>query len=188
MDVKSARKRIQVRKQHQGLLACRFKDRIFHYKVLHFGGSCSAYYWTRTAGILLRCIHRFLHIFHVGMVFVDDFIFGLYNNTAALQASLVLIFMSFLKVPISWNKLELGTSVTWIGWQLDTLSDTVSVTSDKSKRLSNLKPFSSPGKFLRGDVEKLTGTILWITDMFPHIRWMLSILYTILSRTGLQLP
>ena len=50
VDVKSAHKRIKVRKEHQGLLAFRFKERIFHYKVLHFGGSCSAYYWTRTAG------------------------------------------------------------------------------------------------------------------------------------------
>ena len=145
VDVKSAHKRIKVRKQHQGLLAFRFKERIFHYKVLHFGGSCSAYYWTRTAGILLRCIHKFLHIFHVGMVFVDDFIFGFYNRTAGLQAALVLMFMSFLQVPISWNKMELGTSVTWIGWQLDTWSDTVSITSEKiHKIVSKLKVFSSP--------------------------------------------
>ncbi len=188
VDIKSAHKRIKVQKKHQGLLAFRFRERIFHYKVLHFGGPCSAYFWTRTAGILLRCIHKFLHLFHVGMVFVDDFIFGFYNHTSGLQAALVLMFMSFLQVPISWNKMELGTSVTWIGWQLDTWSDTVSITSEKiHKIVSKLKIFSSPGKYLRKDVEKLTGTILWITDMFPHIRWMLGILYTILSRTGLQL-
>ena len=47
------------------------------------------------------------------MVFVDDFVFGFYKDTSALQASLVLMFMSFLRVPISWNKLELGTTITW---------------------------------------------------------------------------
>ena len=188
VDVKSAHKRIKVRKEHQGLLAFRFKERIFHYKVLHFGGSCSAYYWTRTAGILLRCIHKFLHLFHIGMVFVDDFVFGFFNDTSALQASLVLMMLSFLNVPLSWNKLELGTNITWIGWNIDTTSDTVAVTQEKiDKVVAKLRSFSSSGKFLRKDVEKLTGTVLWISDMFPHIRWMLGTLYTILSRTGLQL-
>ena len=122
------------------------------------------------------------------MVFVDDFVFGFFSETAALQASLVLMMMSFLNVPLSWNKLELGTNITWIGWNIDTISDTVAVTQEKiDKLIRKLKNFSNSGKFLRKDVEKLAGTLLWISEMFPHIRWMLGILYTVLSRTGLQL-
>ena len=188
VDVKSAHKRIKVRKEHQGLLAFRFRDKLFHYKVLHFGGSCSAYYWTRTAGILLRCIHKFLHIYHVGMVFVDDFVFSFYKGTSDLQATLVLMLIPFLNVPLSWNKLELDSKITWIGWDIDAISDVVTITPVKIQKIvDSLRSFSKPGKFLRREVEKLTGTILWIADMFPQIRWMLSTLYTILSRSGLQL-
>ena len=188
VDIKSAHKRIKVRGEQQGLLAFRFKDRLFHYKVLHFGGTCSAYYWTRTAGILLRCIHQFLYIFHIAMVFVDDFVFGFYKDTSALQASLVLMLMSFLRVPISWNKLEMGTNITWLGWKIDTTTDTVSITQEKIQKIVGyLKNFTKAGKFLRRDMEKLTGTVLWVTDMFPHIKRMLSTLYTILSRTSIQL-
>ena len=188
VDIKSAHKRIKVREEQQGLLAFRFKNRIFHYKALHFGGTCSAYYWTRTAGILLRCIHQFLYIFHIAMVFVDDFVFGFYKDTSALQASLVLMLMSFLRVPISWNKLEMGPTISWIGWKIDATTDTVSITQEKIQKIvGHLRNFTKAGKFLRRDMEKLTGTILWVTDMFPHIKWMLSTLYTILSRTGIQL-
>ena len=188
IDVKSAHKRIKVRRDHQGLLAFRSGDKLYHYKVLHFGGSCSAYYWTRVAGILLRCVHRLLFLYHSGMVFVDDFIFSFSNDTALLQASIVLMLMSFLHVPLSWNKLELKEQVTWIGWDLNTVSDTVSITQEKTQKIiSMLRKCSTSGKFLRKDVEKLTGTILWISEMFPHIRWILGTLYTILSRPGLQL-
>ena len=75
LDIKSAHKRIKVRSEHQGLLAFMFRDTVFHYKVLHFGGTCSAYYWSRLAAILLRFFHQFLYVHHFGMVFVDDFNF-----------------------------------------------------------------------------------------------------------------
>lgn len=77
VDVKAARKRIKVRPDHQGLLAFQFRGRIFHYPGLRFGGTCSADYWTRLAANVFRFFHRFIHVHHFGLVFVDDFIFGL---------------------------------------------------------------------------------------------------------------
>ena len=188
VDVKSAHKRIKVKPQHQGLLAFRYQDQLYHYKVLHFGGSCSAYYWTRVAGLLLRLVHRFLYTYHSGLVFVDDFVFGFCKDTPLLQASLVLMMMTFLQVPISWGKLELSEQITWIGWNINTNSDTVSITDDKKgKIIQAVRKFCSSGKFLRKEVEKLTGILLWISEMFPQIRWALGTLYTILSRPGIQL-
>ena len=62
LDIKSAHKRIKVRKEHQGLLAFMFQDKVYHYQVLHFGGTCSAYYWTRLAAIFLRFFPRSIYL------------------------------------------------------------------------------------------------------------------------------
>jgi len=62
IDVKAAHKRIKVRHSDRGLLSFRALNRLFCYKVLHFGGSCSAYYWARTSSLTLRLCHRLLYL------------------------------------------------------------------------------------------------------------------------------
>ena len=188
LDVKSAHKRIKVKPDQQGLLAFQFQDMIYHYQVLHFGGTCSAYYWTRLAALFLRFWHQLLYIQHFALVFVDDFIFGFDPVAAPLQASTLLLTIAFLNIPLSWHKLELGHGITWIGWCLDSWCDTVSVPEDKrNKLISNLRPLSSAGKFRRNDIEMVAGNLLWISDIFPYIRWSLGTFYSILSRPGIQL-
>ena len=66
---------------------------------------------------------------------MDDFVFGFCKDNALLQASLVLMMMTFLQVPISWGKLELSEQITWIGWNINTNSDTVSITDDKKGKI-----------------------------------------------------
>ena len=188
LDVKSAHKRIKVKDKHQGLLAFQFRDRVYHYKVLHFGGTCSAYYWTRLAAIFLRLIHQIIYIQHFALIFVDDFIFGFDSTAAPLQSSVVLLLVSFLNIPLSWHKLEMGHRITWIGWSLDAWSDTISIPQEKQgKLIRNLQPLTSSGKFRRSDVETVTGHLLWISDVFASIRWSLGTFYAILSRPGIQL-
>ena len=188
LDAKSAHKRIKVRPEHQGLLAFRFQDVVYHYQVLHFGGACSAYYWTRLAGIFLRFFHQFLYVYHFGMVFVDDFICGLDPIAAPLQTSSLLLTIAFLNIPLSWHKLELGYNITWIGWSIDSWSDSIMIPQDKlTKLLQNMYLLTTSGKFKRNLIEAVTGHLLWISSIFPFIRWSLGTLYSILSRQGIQL-
>ena len=188
MDIKSTHKRIKVRPEQQGLLAFQFKNRVYHYQVLHFGGTCSAYYWTRLAAIFLRFFHQFLYVYHFGLVFVDDFIFGLDTVATPLQASTLLLCVVFLNIPLSWHKPELGYQITWIGWTLDSWSDTVQIPHEKlTKLIDNLDRVSQAGKFKRNDIEAVTGHLLWISEIFPFVRWTLGIFYSILARPGIQL-
>ena len=83
----------------------------------------------------LRFFHQFLYVHHFGMVFVDDFIFGLDPVVAPLQASTLLLCCAFLNIPLSWHKLELGHQITWIGWSIDSWSDTVSIPQGKLRKL-----------------------------------------------------
>ena len=107
---------------------------------------------------------------------------------APLQTSTLLLCCAFLNIPLSWHKLELGHQITWIGWRIDAWSDTVSIPEEKmSKLLRNLRALTTAGKFKRSDVEAVAGHLLWISEIFPFIRWSLGTLYTILSRPGIQL-
>ena len=188
IDVKAAHKRIKVRESDRGLLCFRALGRLFCYRVLHFGGSCSAYYWARVASLLLRMCHRLLYLYHSGFVFVGDFLFNFNTPTAALQACTVLLLFDFLNVPISWSKLQLNHAVTWIGWELNTTTCLVSIPQDKLQKLRNmLSKLRSPGKFLRRDIEKLAGNLLWLSDIVTPLRWILGRVYAILARSGIQL-
>ena len=188
LDVKSAHKRIKVKPEHQGLLAFQFRDTIYHYQVLHFGGTCSAYYRSRLSAIFLRFFHHFLYVYHFGLVFVDDFIFGLDSVAAPLQTSTLLLCIAYLNIPLSWHKLELGYHITWIGWDIDTWSDTITLPQDKmNKILENISELRTSGKFKRSHLESVTGNLLWVSGLFPFLRWYLGVLYTILSRPGFQL-
>lgn len=188
IDVKAAHKRIKVRRSDRGLLSFRALNRLFCYKVLHFGGSCSAYYWARTSSLILRLCHRLLYLYHSGFVFVDDFLFNFCTPIAALQACTILLLFDFLNIPISWNKLQLAHRVTWIGWNLDTTTCLASIPEDKLLKLRNmLAKLTTPGKFLRQDIEKLAGNLLWLSDIVTSIRWILGRVYAILSRSGIQL-
>ncbi len=132
--------------------------------------------------------HRLLYLYHSGFVFVDDFLFNFNAPTAALQACTVLLLFDFLNVPISWNKLQLDHSVTWIGWELNTTTCMVSIPQDKLQKLRNmLSKLRSSGKFLRQDIEKLAGNLLWLSHIVTPIRWILGRVYAILARSGTQL-
>ena len=106
-------------------------------------------------------------MFHFGLVFVDDFIFGLDSVAAPLQTSTLLLCIAYLNIPLSWHKLELGYHITWIGWDIDTWSDTITLPQDKMhKILQNISELKTSGKFKRSLLESVTGNILWVSGIF----------------------
>ena len=123
IDIKAAHKRIRVHEQDQGYLAFSYRtagrEYWYTYNVTHFGGTFSAWYWSRLGGALLRLLHRVLYCRHTAVLYVDDFLFLFDSPTALLQSAIVLATLHYLSVPISWSKLQFSSSVSWIGWQID---------------------------------------------------------------------
>ena len=73
IDFNPAHKQIQVRPDEHGLLLFAFQGRLYHYRVCHFGGRFSAYWWQRTAAFLLRQVHGLLAWQpRKAFLFVDD--------------------------------------------------------------------------------------------------------------------
>ena len=87
--------------------------------VLNFGARVSSFYWARAAGLLLRLLKRLVRVRHSGLIYVGDILSLLNRTSAPLWASVIVILLRCLRVPVSWHKCALGPSVVWIGWQMD---------------------------------------------------------------------
>ena len=161
LDIKSAHKRIKVRKEHQGLLAFMFQDKVYHYQVLHFGG---------TIGLDLRQSSY-------------GFSISLFTFTILLSYLWMISFSVWIQLQPPYKHRRFcyavhslishfhGTNWNWVTKLhglvgLSILGQTLFVfPCDKlQKLLRNLFPLTCPGKFRRSDVEAVAGHLLWISD------------------------
>ena len=114
------------------------KANIYFYKVCPFGATFSAHWWSRLGGFLLRLAHRLLFLPHIGLLYVDDFVFVQDAKVLPLSAAFLVLFFRAINLPISWKKCEISHTITWIGWKFNFYSGLVSIHPDKQKKLMEL--------------------------------------------------
>ncbi|CAE7469933.1 unnamed protein product, partial [Symbiodinium necroappetens] len=178
LDVKAAHKSILLRERGRGLAGITFQDRTFFYRVMPFGMSCSAYWWQRLSGFLVRTWHNLLWLSHFLSIYVDDLILAMQTGALDISACLILAFAAAFGVRLSWPKLQLGSSVVWIGWSLNYRAGTVQVTATKKEKLARvLRPLLGEGRVELRDLQKALGLLQWLTQLHVELRPWLSVLY-----------
>ena len=178
LDIKAAHKRVVIHPSEQGLVGFSLDGKLFFYRVAPFGASFSAAWWSRVGGWLLRFFHQFLWWSHVGLLYVDDFIFFMNKMMMPVGATLICIFCRLCQIPISWGKSELSSSLKWIGWVFHLNSGYIELPKDKlSKLLEYLKELQSASRTSRKTLEKFIGLCMWVTQLFPYMRIWLHHLY-----------
>ena len=188
LDVKAAHKRIRVRHADQGLLLFSFQGKWFRYAVTHFGGTFSAFYWTRLSGLIHRLLHKLVFIRHSSLHYVDDYIFILEQASAPMLASFILAMCETLQIPLSWDKIKFGTAAQWIGWSLSTATNLVSTPDEKRGRIAALlQQAATQTKVKRKLLEQLAGTLVWLSEQHWEFRWFLGPIYSWLRKPGIQL-
>ena len=91
IDFKAAYKQVQA--QRNGLLLFAFQGKLYHYKVCHFGGRFSAFWWQRTGAFLLRQVHGLLAWKpRKAFLFVDNLLCALVRDSAPDMFALVVLF------------------------------------------------------------------------------------------------
>ena len=130
-----AHSRLKILPADQGLLCFRHRGRLYQCLTLNFGARASGFYWARVAGLLVRLTHKFWWVHHSALIYVDDILALLELSSAPLMASLLVVLLQALRVPMSWRKAKLSARVTWIGWQFDFRTYTVRLDPDKLRRL-----------------------------------------------------
>ena len=179
LDVSKAHRRVRIRPQDQGLLCFRHRDVLYQSVTLNFGARASGFYWNRVAGLLVRLAHRLWRIRHSALIYVDDLLAVLLRSSAPLLSALLVVLLCVLRVPMSWHKAALSARVTWIGWSFDFATFTVQLGPPKMQRLLDLlRQLSASPRCSVTMLEKLTGKLLWLSNMFPAYRPSLAPLYT----------
>ena len=79
-----------------------------------------------------------LYISHSALIYVDDVFALLERSSAPLSASIIVILLQVLCVPMSWHKASLSPTVVWIGWSFDLDTFTVALDPPKLMRLLRL--------------------------------------------------
>ena len=183
LDIKAAHKSLLIRERDRGLAGVTFQGRTFFYRVMPFGMSCSAYWWQRLSAFFVRTWHLLLFLAHFLSMYVDDLILAMSTGALDVSACLILAFAASFGIRISWPKLQLGSEILWIGWQLCYRAGTVRVPDAKrQKLLSLIRPLLTDGRVELKAIQQVLGLLQWVTQLHVALRPWLSSLYDDISR------
>ncbi|CAE7421697.1 unnamed protein product [Symbiodinium sp. CCMP2592] len=183
LDVKGAHKTSLVREKDRGLLGLRQQERLFFYRVCPFGATFSSHWFARLGGFFVRCLHLLIWLSHVLMLYVDDLLLWQNSRALPLSASLVLAFCACFNIPLSWRKLQMGPSITWIGWQIDFKAGCYTLPELKRlKLLVQVEECLRHRLVSRKQLDKLLGLLQWILHGLPALRPWLCTLYDDMHR------
>ncbi len=128
VDAQDAHRLVAVHPEDWALQGCRsdLTGEVFLYKVGCFGITTAAYWWSRLGGALVRAIHLTLppgdEIW--ALLMADDF--KLESSSRRPDRSVIksIVLLMIFGLPIAWPKIQGGTRITWIGYEvwLDCLS------------------------------------------------------------------
>lgn len=171
IDIKSAHKRIVLHPDEQGLVGFSLNQRLFFYRVTPFGATFSASWWSRLGGWILRFWHLLIWWPHVGLLYVDDFLFFMKKSGMPLTAALLRMSCQLFGIPVSWKKTVIGPAITWIGWTFHFRAGTVTIPADKlDKMIKYIDLLIRSPRTTRKSLEKTIGLAMWITQLFPLMR------------------
>jgi hypothetical protein len=191
LDIKSAHKTVRLRIEDQGLALFHWHQSLVGYRVNHFGAKWSAYWWSRVAGVIIRLMHVFLRHEHIAIIYVDDLLVLLPKSVFAIMATQVIAFMQVLGVPLSWSKLEAGTSIKYLGWHLSIQNDivTAKLTEDKiEKLLDKAKTWlKDPRRIHRDELSAWLGLLIWTTQLSLILRPFLAPFYWSMYKPNMKL-
>ena len=178
LDIQAAHKQVRLAPSDQGLVMFAFQGRYFHYKVAHFGGKFSAFWWSRVGAFLIRLLHQLLGQGHKAFIYVDDLLLIAPSTQIAHITWLTTVFLLLLGTPISWKKAQLGFHISWIGWHFNFQFMTVQLLEEKSQKLlRRLKQVITAKRVPPKQLEQLLGMLIWFTAIAKHLRPHLAPIY-----------
>ena len=120
---------------------------------------------------------------HALWQYVDDLLAWLDKSSSPLWASLIVVLLLILGVPMSWHKAALSDTVDWIGWRISVSSWTIEVPSQRLDRITaQIRSILISARLTLRDLQSLVGRLLWLTSAWRRLRPLLIPLYKALHR------
>ena len=172
--------RILVHPDDGGLLCFHANGELYRCITFNFGARASGWYWGRLAGLMVRSCHSLLAHGHALWQYVDDLLAW---ASSPLWASLIVVLLLILGVPMSWHKAALSDTIDWIGWRISVSYWTIEVPFEKLERITaQIRSIQSSTRLTLRDLQSLVGRLLWLTSAWWHLRQLLIPLYKALHR------
>ena len=183
-DIRGAHKLIRVRPAEQGYSTFVLDGEWYTYRTCFFGCRWAAYWFSRASSFLVRLLHRWVWIPHALWVYVDDGLLLLPADVAPLVATTSLMFLLSIGMPISWEKLQLGSAISWIGWDFHFSNATVCLPNAKKQKLQQLLSclMVENRRVERKLVEQAIGLLLWYCGGASWLKPWLQCLYNLLFK------
>ena len=146
------------------------KNDLYFFRCCPFGAVFSQHWWGRVGGCTLRLLHTLIFFAHMGLLFVDNFIFSQAFSLMPLTGAVICLFLQVVGIPVSWKKLQISCRVDWIGWRLCFSAGTVSLRDEKRLRLLELvhSLLRSNGRVSSKDLESFLGLAMWACALFSQ--------------------
>ena len=114
---------------------------------------------------------------HVLLLYVYDPLLFQNSKVLPLSSALTLAFCACFKIPLSWKKLQMGQTITWIGWEINLSSACFSLPEAKRNKLHELvSECLRHRQVSRKQLDKLLGLLQWILHGMPTLRpWLSSL-------------
>ena len=185
LDVKGAHKTSRVREQDI-LVSWAYASRnvCFFTRSAPFGATFSSHWFARLGGFFTRCLHLLIWLAHVLLLYVDDLLLFQNSKVLPLSSALTLAFGACFKIPLSWKKLQMGQTITWIGWEINLSSACFSLPEEakRNKLYELVSECLRHRQVSRKQLDKLLGLLQWILHGMPTLRPWLSSLYDDMHR------
>lgn len=119
-DVTKAHRRVKIKAREWKYQVCKVGERMVdqQVKVGTYGMASAQLYCKRAASLLLRLLYKVFPMVDWGFVFVDDFCWLLRKSLAEPLTCAILLFLVAFGCPLSWKKTAIGTSNTWLGFNV----------------------------------------------------------------------
>jgi len=141
---------------------------------IEFWSPCKRLVLGAPGGIMVRSCHSLLAHGHARWQYVDDLLAWLDKTSSPLWASLIVILLLILGVPMSWHKAALADTIDWIGWRISVSSWTVAVPPEKlTKIIDQIRTIQASCRLTQRDLQSLVGRLLWLTSAWHYLRPLL---------------
>ncbi|KAF4682112.1 hypothetical protein FOZ60_011023 [Perkinsus olseni] len=183
VDIESAYRQVGVKSEEQLKLNVRVGARCFRHLRLPFGHRASGYNFSRVAGAVHRIVLSLLPLVGLnchGLLYVDDTLFVCREKSAVPSMCFVLLTWSLCGLFPSYRKLQLNTSAKFIGFNLESSGQNVSVTVPTSKidnLISDISEMLSKKSVSLDWLAKVGGKLIWAFQSYRYLKSHLSSLF-----------
>ena len=81
------------------------------------------------------------------------------------------MFFAAISAPILWKKVQFQNGLTWCGWRINFLHETIELTPEKTLKLKGqLRELLKAGRVKRKLLEQVLGLLIWATSLSPELR------------------